>query len=97
MLDGEASQITQIGSGPSGTIGFKIGAAIAISLMGKKQESSVGVVKIGNPDVSCEFRTSRILTDPLVVSSCLRPSGLMGGVFCLVLGWQTQLSSLNTY
>ena len=26
--------------------------------------------------------------DLLVVSSCLRPSGLMGEVFCLVLGWQ---------
>ena len=54
-------------------------------------------VTFGNPDVICEIRTSRILTDPSVVISCLRPSGLMGEVFCLVLGWQTQLSSLDDY
>ena len=54
-------------------------------------------VKIGDLDVICEIRTLWILTDPLVVISCLRPSGLMGEVFSLVLGWQTQLSSLDVY
>ena len=35
--------------------------------------------------------------DPFVVSSYLRPSGLMGEVFYLVLGWQTQcLHSIST-
>ena len=33
-------------------------------------------VTLENPDVICEFRISRILMDPLVVSSCLRSSGL---------------------
>ena len=55
-----------------------------------------GMCHVGNPDVICEVRVSRILTDLLFVSSCLRPSGLMGEVYSLVLGWQTQLSSLKS-
>ena len=43
-------------------------------------------VTIGDLDVICEIRTLWILTDLLVVISCLRPSGLMGEVFSLVLG-----------
>ena len=52
---------------------------------------------VGSPDILCKFRTSRILTGLFVVDSCLRPSGLMGEVYSLVLGWQTQcLHSIST-
>ena len=74
-----------------------MGPNIECNIRGEWHSVVQGLCQVGSPDVLCKLWTSRILTGLFVVGSYLRPSGLMGQVYSLVLRWQTQcLHSIST-